>query len=354
MDERTFHSRYLTALTVLLCSTTGYAESLVLNEIIAKVNGDVITRSDLDRTPEASLRDHIDGLLLVQKAEQLGISVDAEVAKQITEIQRRSNIADPDRFREYIREQARMPYEDYRNELRNHLLRNSVLRELVGRNVVVPRAEVQKYYEEHKSEFVRTEQIFLSELFLPTNGKTEAETAAIANTAKDLSARAKKGDPLRERFREIGGFGRGGLDPKLEALVRGQPRGFVTDPIPRSDPAGILILRVEATHRAGQATFDEVEHEILQRLYGPKFEIGARELMTRLREEAFLRIKPGYADDGAAPGKDTTWTDPAQLKPETITKEEVEHRNTPRRLFGILPLPGSGSAASRPGTSVSK
>ena len=46
----------------------------------------------------------------------------------------------------------------------------------------------------------------------------------------------------------------------------------------------------------------------------------------RLREEAFLEIRPGYVDSGAAPGKDTAWKDPAQLKPETTTKEEVAAR----------------------------
>ena len=32
-----------------------------------------------------------------------------------------------------------------------------------------------------------------------------------------------------------------------------------------------------------------------------------REYLTTLRVNAFLQIKAGYADSGAAPGKDTTW-----------------------------------------------
>ena len=48
-----------------------------------------------------------------------------------------------------------------------------------------------------------------------------------------------------------------------------------------------------------------------------------RDYLTKLRSEAFLEIKPGYEDSGAAPGKNTAWIDPAQLKPETVTKEEV-------------------------------
>ena len=48
-----------------------------------------------------------------------------------------------------------------------------------------------------------------------------------------------------------------------------------------------------------------------------------REYLTELRKSAFLEIKPGFVDSGAAPGMDTKWKDPAQLKPETVTKAEV-------------------------------
>ena len=49
-----------------------------------------------------------------------------------------------------------------------------------------------------------------------------------------------------------------------------------------------------------------------------------RDYLTKLRKDAFLEIKADYIDTGAAGGKDTAWVDPAQLKPETVKKEEVE------------------------------
>jgi hypothetical protein len=65
-----------------------------------------------------------------------------------------------------------------------------------------------------------------------------------------------------------------------------------------------------------------------------------------------LEIKPGYEDSGAAPGKDTTWTDPAQLKPETVTKEEVVSKGRRKKLLGMVPIPGTKTAAT--GTSSSR
>jgi hypothetical protein len=72
-----------------------------------------------------------------------------------------------------------------------------------------------------------------------------------------------------------------------------------------------------------------------------------RDYLTRLREEAFLQIKDGYIDSGAAPGKDTRWQDVAQLKPQTTTKEEVASRiRNRKKLFGLVPIPGTTRPAA--------
>ena len=88
---------------------------------------------------------------------------------------------------------------------------------------------------------------------------------------------------------------------------------------------------------AGQASYEEVKSDIQGNAYQPKMEPeGARFSSRALRENAFLEIKEGYIDSGAAPGKDTRWKDVAQLKPQTITKEEVAAR-VKRHLLWVIP-----------------
>ena len=67
-----------------------------------------------------------------------------------------------------------------------------------------------------------------------------------------------------------------------------------------------------------------------------------REYLTKLRQDAFLQIKDGYVDTGAAPGKDTSWHEVAALKPQTTTKEEVAAhlKQGPIKLMGFVPIPG--------------
>jgi peptidyl-prolyl cis-trans isomerase SurA len=364
------------------------ADSVVVDEIIAKVNGDIITRSEIDRdrknleeegrrsginsaqlrteVQERSkdlLRERIDGLLLVSKGKELNVNVESELSKYMADLRNQSKIVDEEKFQTYVREQTGMSWEDYKNEIRNSILKQRVIREQVGRGINVPRAELQKYYDEHKNEFMREERVFLREIVLSTDGKTPAEVAAVEKKAKDLVARARKGERFtdlakansesqtKDQYGDLGGFKKGELDKSIEALVWSQERGYVTDPIRRVN--AIVILRVDDHQKEGQAAFDEVENEIMEKLATPKFQPKIREYLTQLRKEAFLEIKDGYVDTGAAEGKDTRWVDPAQLKPETVTKEEVASKKHRKKLLWAVPIPGTGNPPKE-GVSSSK
>jgi parvulin-like peptidyl-prolyl isomerase len=380
------------ALPVALCVSALAADTPVttVEEIIAKVNGDIITRSEMDRSRaqlEAQLRqrgatgaelqreveersknilrERIDQLLLVQKGREMSINVDPEVSKYIAEIQLQTKIADPEKFQEFVREQTGQTFEDYKADIKNGMLTQRVVRQEVGGRINIPRAELEKYYNEHKAEFMREDQVFLREIFLSIDGKSEAEIAAVEKKARDLVARARKGERFGDLARDNSEaatakdygqlppfkLGKGELLKQIEDLVSAQERGYVSDPIRLEK--GFLIVRVDERHKAGQATFEEVENQVMEKLYMPRMEPAVREYLTRLRHEAFLEIKPGYVDTAAAPGKDTAWTDPAQLKPETVTKEEVEAQTRRRRLLWLVPIPGTKTTA-KGGTSSSK
>ena len=354
---------------------------MVVEEIIAKVNGEIITRSELDRSRkliEAELkqrglkgsaldqakkeregdilRDRIDQLLLVSRAKEMNINVDSELSKYLADIQLQNKIADQDKFQAWIREQSGTPFEDFKAETRNSMLTQRVIRQEVGDKVRIPKPEIEKYYNEHKAEFLREEKLYLREILVSTENKDAAGMAAAEKKAKDLVARVRKGEKFPELARdnsdsataqqggEMGGWKKGELDPQIEKLIWEQSRNYVTDPIKRAN--GFLILRVEEHQKAGQATLEEAEPEITEVLYRPLFQPKIREFLTRLRQESFLEIREGYVDTSAAPGKSTKWSDPAQLKPETVSKEEVQNRAHRKKLLWIVPIPGTKTKSS--------
>ena len=236
-------SIFLVGLSVSIAGDIG-----VVEEIVAKVNGDVITRGDMDRALRSVatelqqqgitglrleealkehekniLRDRIDQLLLEQKGRDLDIKIDPEVAKYIANLQKESGIADPEKFQEYVHQQTGMPYEDYKADIKNGMLTQRVIREEVGSKMNIKKEEEQAYYDAHKSEFIRQERVFLREILVSTEGKDAAGVAAAEKKAKDLVARARKGERFAEMARDnsdavtaknmgdLGGFKKGEL-----------------------------------------------------------------------------------------------------------------------------------------------
>jgi peptidyl-prolyl cis-trans isomerase SurA len=373
-------------LAVLIAATLPVASAAdvrIVEEIVAKINGDIITRGEIEhqrqlleeearrqgvtgaRLAEAvkqeqrdALRNQIDQLLLVQKGKDLNIKIDADVTRRMAEIQVQSKISDPDQFHTYVREQTGMSYEDFRQQMTNQLLTQRVISEEISSKIAIPEADKRKYYDEHKTEFTREEQVFLSQILISTEGKTPQQVAAGQKKAADLVARARKGekfsDLARDNSDDVATAKDGGSLPpfkrsdhlmvkEIEDLVFQQKKGSVTDPI--KTKAGLLILRVDERFEAGQASFEEVKEEVTQKIAAPKMEPKVREYLTKLRQDAFLEIKDGYIDSGAAPNKDTRWKDAVELKPQTTTKEEVAARHK-KRFLGVIPHGGKPKPAA--------
>jgi peptidyl-prolyl cis-trans isomerase SurA len=363
------------------------ADVAVVDQIVARVNGDIISQDELERlTRELGqelkaqqqagsqfeqdfqkrqkdiLRDRIDELLLIQKGKELNINVDSDLSKQMANLQRQANITDPDKFHEYVRQQAGMSYEDFLAETRNQLLTRQVIGQEVARHISITDKDIQDYYDKHKSDFVREEKVFLSEILISVQGKDANGIAAAEKKAKQVAADAAKGQRFTDLARdnsdaatakqggELGGYKKGDLTKQIEDAVWNLPKGAVTQPI--RIPTGFEILKVDDHTKTGLAPLSDVRSEIENILYGPKMQPKVREYLTQLRKTAFLQIKAGYMDTGAAPGQNTAWQDPAQLKPETITKAEVQEKTRKKRLFGMLPIPGTqttvtGKSSSR-------
>lgn len=359
----------------------------IVDQIIAKVNGDIVSQDELDRLSRelaqelkaqgASgaqlqqeygkrekdvLRDRIDELLLAQKGKELNINVDADLNKYIANLKKQSGLTDTDKFHAWVQQESGKSYEDFISETKNTMLTREVIGQEVGRHVNFSDKEIEDYYNAHKQDFVRDEKVYLSEILISTEGKDEAGIAAAEKKAKQLADEGAKGERFAELARDnsdsitakdggvLGGYKKGDLDKKFEDAVWNLPKGGVTQPI--LGPTGFEIFKVDEHTKAGLEPLADAKPEIENELYGPKMQPQIRQYLTDLRRKAFLQIKTGYVDTGAAPGQDTKWQDPAQLKPETVTRAEVEQKTRHKRLLWVIPIPGtettvSGKSSSR-------
>src|SRR6266403_2759731 len=305
----------------------------VVEEIIARVNNEIITRSEYDKalatadeevrqdcgakcTPEqlqaaledrrkTALRDLIDQSLLAQRGKDMGISVETDVVKQLDALRQQNKLASMDELEKAVSSQG-MNWEDFKNNIRNHILTQKVISQEVGSHVSIGESDAQKYYDEHKAEFVRPEQVALREIIVSTEGKKEAELPDLKKKAETALKRVKDGEDFGEIAKRtsdgstkdqggyIGTFKRGELAKQLEDTVFKMKRNELTDVLETKQ--GYLIMQVLEHYDEGEQSFDKVKSEIMDRLYHEKLEPAAREYLKTLREQSYVVIKPGFAE----------------------------------------------------------
>jgi len=313
----------------------GSGNGRVVEEIVARVNNEIITYSEYQKA-EAELhdevrqdcqgcsqdrinamydehlknllRDQIDQSLLEQKAKDLSINVEPDVIKRLDQVRLQNNFPSMEALQAAVESQG-MSWEDYQANFRNQLLTQEVIRREVGSRVDIGHDDVKKYYEEHKQEFVRPEQVLLADIFLSTEGKTPDQVEAVRKKANDLLARLKKGDDFAELAKrnsegptakdggELGAFERGQLSKQLEDIVFGLQKNQLSDVI--QTKTGFEILKVIEHFDAGQQPLEKVEPEIENRIYAERMQPILRNYLAELREESYVIVKPGYLDSAA-------------------------------------------------------
>jgi len=354
---------------VSVCAQT---KSTVVEEIVARVNNEIITREDLEKardslegevrdactkcTPEqfreevASkdkdlLRDLIDQSLLMQRAKDDGISVDADVIKRLDAIRTQNKLPSMEALEAEVTKSGQ-DFEDFKSQIRDQLLTQELIRKEVGSKIIVSHEDVVKYYNEHKSEFVRPETVVLREIFISTEGKPEADLPALRKKADNLRDRVlNNGDDFGEMAKrysdsptgpqsgELGVFQRSQLDSKIADKVFALNRNQMTEVM--ETKTGFEILQVQERYQEGEQPLEKVEPEITNKLYEEKMEPGLRAYLETLREDSYVQIKPGYTDTAAVKAE--------PIEEVAATPEKDDSKTKSGKKFGIFPKKKSGT-----------
>jgi len=327
------------SLSVVLLTAGALAANTVVEEIVARVNSGIITRSELQRNKEQTanelkqqpdgqakladaeknaLRDLIDQQLLVQKANDLGMSADTDVIKQLDEMRKKSNLETIEDLEKEAAQQG-INWDDFKLNLKNNILTQMVISREVGGQVHITREETQKFYDEKKEQLRQPERVRLSEILVLTTKKdadgkdapmSEQEVAAAEAKAKQIEEQLKKGAKFEEIATkqsegptagdagDLGYFERGQLAKELEDKTFAMKTGETTDIIRTKQ--GFEILKVTEHNQAGIPTLKEVEPRIQEAIYLQNLQPKLRDYLTKLREDAFIDIKQGYVDTGAS------------------------------------------------------
>jgi peptidyl-prolyl cis-trans isomerase SurA len=312
----------------------------VVEEIIARVNSQIISRSELQHSRDQvrqelkqqnapdntiaqrekdALRDLVDQQLLIQKAEDLGISADADVVKRLDQMRKEMGLETMEDLEKAATAQG-VSFEDYKLQMKNSILTQRVVSDEVGRRISITPAEVEQFYNEHKQEFDQPEQVALSEMRISTAKSAknpsddEAQRVIVAEVkAKSIYDKLKAGSKWEDLAKadsdgetaaqggQLGGYKRGQLAKEIEDKVFALKPGAYTEPI--RSKQGFLILKVDEHVAAGIPPLKDIQNEVQNAIYSQKLQPALREYLTKLREDAFIEVRPGYVDTGASPNQ---------------------------------------------------
>jgi peptidyl-prolyl cis-trans isomerase SurA len=334
-------------------------------EIVARVNDQIITRSDYDRAmkeldtegrqhgasmqeiSEAHkdlLRNLIDQQLWLSKGKELNINGETELVKRLNEIRKQSNLETIEDLEKAAKEQG-VSFEDFKASIRNSIITTLVMRDQVGRKVQFTPGEAQRYFEAHKQDYAQPESVHLSEILVSTGaaapafpgGAAEADDPAKLAAAKakadDVEARLHAGGnfsqlaksfsdgPTASEGGELGTYKRGELNKVFEDQTFALKAGQVTDPIRTKQ--GFVIMKVVQHIPGGVPEFKDVAEQVEEAFYQSRMEPAMREYLTQMREDAYIDIKPGYVDTGASP-KEIKPVYSAYAPPSRKKKKKVE------------------------------
>src|SRR5579864_2143732 len=362
------------------------AAGQVVEEIIARVNNQIVTSSEFQRSKEQLkeevkqqepnnadkayaerekdvLRDLIDQQLLLDKAKDMGITGDTELIKQLDSMRKEMKLESLEDLEKEAVKQG-ISWEDFKQNMRNKIVTEKVIQEEVGSHLTLPKEEEEKFYEEHKEEMQRPEAVVLSEILVapktPTppapspdpNAPSIAPAPPVddaARQAAETAAEEKANDLLKQirggaSFEDIakknsdgpsaadggtlGSFKRGQLAKQLEDETFGMKAGDISNVIHTKQ--GYVILKVVEHQEAGIPPMKDVLPKIENAIYYQKLQPALRAYLTKLREEAFIYTKPGYVDSGASPNQ-TMPVETAAAKESDAKKLKKKHKK-----LGIL------------------
>ncbi len=297
------------------------AQTKTVDRILAQVNDDIITLSDLNRAmaevrqelttkysgdqltaeTKKAEKEVLDTLirnkLLLQKANELGFgaNMDIQVSTYIENLRKKNNIKDMQEFERILNQQG-MSLPGFRQQIKEQMITQSLVQEFVGSRITLLSQEVEKYYKDHAADFSTPEEVTLSEIVIPYDGNPgEAEARA-----KDILARLKRGEsfttlasqyskgPTASKGGSIGSYLTAKLNPDIAKAVSTVKEGDVSDIVKSSDACS--IYRVDSRKAATIKPLAEVRDEIRNRIYEQKFNPEFDRFVAQLKEDAYIQI----------------------------------------------------------------
>jgi parvulin-like peptidyl-prolyl isomerase len=307
----------------------------IIEQILVKVNGEILTKTDLEARQIAALRqrgqqmdlrsdqgnvqlkkaldevtpqilvDVVDEMLIVQRGKELGYKLsDDQFKAAVDSIKKDNKIENDEQFQAALKQEG-MTMADLRRNFEKQMIISRVEQNEVLGKVGVSEEEARAYYDTHLGEFTSPPTVTLREILVAVaadpKGINVAQDEAAKEKADKIRARAAAGEsfeklaadmsdaPSRANAGLIGPLSVKDLSPEFQKLIESMKPGAVTEPI--RTPRGYQILKLEASTGPQTMTFEQAREQIGDHVFAGKRQAEFQKWLEKLRAEAIIEWK---------------------------------------------------------------
>ncbi|NOT45949.1 MAG: hypothetical protein HOP14_15215 [Acidobacteria bacterium] len=320
----------LAALVALAALLVAPLRAEIIEQVLVRVNGDIITKSDFEQRQISALRnrddlttlsaespelrqaieemtpslilDAVDELLLVQRGRELGyVLSDEQFQGVLANIKQQNNLEDDERFQAALQQEG-MTLADLRRQLERQMIVNQVQQNEVVNKIAISEDEAREFYATRQQSFTTPASVTLREILIEvpasTLGVNVAEDDAARAEADVVRTRLLAGEPFPRLAAEVSDSSskaNGGLigpltvdelAPALQTLLRGMNVGDLTGVL--RVPRGYQIIKLETRAESKTRTFEEARDDISQAVAEQKRVAELGRYLERLRTQATI------------------------------------------------------------------
>jgi peptidyl-prolyl cis-trans isomerase SurA len=310
--------------------------SMILEQVLVKVNGEIFTKTELEAKQIAALReqnrqinnpadlrndatlkallldvtptllaDAIDELLIVQRGRELGLTpTPSQLTDAADRIKKQNNITTDAQFRAALVESG-MSYEEFEKNLERQYVVARVQQQEIMPRVQLTDEEAKEYYRTHPKEFEKPASITIRDIFISVPTTAAGVNVAVDDEAQkkvaDIRARAAKGEDFAKlvaEFSESPSKANGGLigpvnvselAPQVGELIAKLKVGEVSEPI--RTPNGYQLIKLETRSDAAPEAFENVRDQIAEKVGSSRMDGEQKKYIEKLRAQAIIEWK---------------------------------------------------------------
>lgn len=307
------------------------AKADVIEQVLVRVNGEIVTKSEFERRQVNVLRTRpefqggnptdaevrkviaeltpdlilsiVDELLLIQRGKEMGFALgDAQFATVLENIKKENKLERDEDFQAALKQEG-MTMADFRRQMETSMLSSRVQQQEVADKVNVTDDEAKAYYAANSQAFTTSAEITLREILIEvpaTNaGVNVAKDEEMKAKAEEVRKRLLAGEPFARLAAEvsdsptkangglIGPFKRTDIAPALQKVIDPLKVGDVSEPVRTA--RGYQLIKLETRSAENVKSFEAARSEIVDRVGGDKLRLETLKYLDKLRDQAIIQ-----------------------------------------------------------------